>query len=140
MTKSNARPTNVNELFKQVLLQGTLLGAAIATFGVSVGFIVAGEPGSASALIGAAIAIVFNGMTALSVWIGGKLPLGGFYGVVLGGWIVKIVLFIIVIGLLRGAEFIHGPTLFFTLVASILGGLTIDALAVLRARIPTFDE
>ncbi len=114
MSKSNSRPTNVNELFKQVLLQGTLLGAAIA--------------------------IVFNGMTALSVWIGGKLPLGGFYGVVLGGWIVKIVLFIIVIGLLRDAEFIHGPTLFFTLVASILGGLTIDALAVLRARIPTFDE
>ena len=43
MSKPNSRPTNVNELFKQVLLQGTLLGAAIATFGVTIGFIVAGD-------------------------------------------------------------------------------------------------
>jgi hypothetical protein len=139
MSNSSPRPSNTNELFKQVLKQGTLLGAAIATFGISIGFLVAGEAGAASALIGAAIAIVFNGMTALSVWIGGKLPLAGFYGVVLGGWIFKVVIFIVIIAFLRRAEFIDGPTLFFTLVASILGGLAIDAVAVLRARIPVVD-
>ena len=133
------RATNNNELFKQVFKQGTLLGLAIATLGATLGFLVAGEQGTVSALIGAAIAIVFNGLTALSVWVGSKLPIGGFYGIVLGGWIFKIVLFMIAIGLLRKAEFIHGPTLFFSLVAAILGGLTIDALAVMRARIPIVD-
>ena len=42
MSKSNARPTNVNELFKQVLLQGTLLGnvaTAVAVIAVAaIGF------------------------------------------------------------------------------------------------------
>lgn len=133
------RATNTNDLFKKVLKQGTLLGLAIATLGASLGFLVAGEQGTTSALIGAAIAVVFNGLTALSVWIGAKLPLGGFYGLVLGGWIAKILLFMVAIASLKGATFIHGPTLFFALVAAILGGLTIDALAVLRSRIPIVD-
>jgi len=49
------------------------------------------------------------------------------------------VLFIIAIGTLRGATFIDGPILFFTIVTCVLGGLTIDSLAVLRARIPVVE-
>lgn len=134
-----SRVTNTNDLFKLVLKQGTLLAAAIAAFGTGMGFLLAGEKGVNSALIGAGISLVFNTLTALSVWIGSRLPLGGFYGMVLGGWILKIVLFMIAIGTLRGATFIDGPILFFTIVACVLGGLTIDSLAVLRARIPVVD-
>ena len=73
---------------------------------------------------------------ALSVAIGGRLPLGAFFGIVLGGWILKLVGFVLVIGLLKGADFINGPVLFFTLVASILGTLALDSVAVLKARLP----
>jgi energy-converting hydrogenase Eha subunit B len=89
-----------------------------------------------SALIGAAIAFAFVSLTALSVWLGGRLNLGGFYGVVLGGWILKVLIFLIIVGVLRHAEFINGPTLFFTLVASILGSLGIDSWVFLKARLP----
>jgi hypothetical protein len=54
---------------------------------------------------------------------------------VLGGWIVKLVGFIVLIAVLKGATFIAGPVLFFTLVASILGTLVIDSLIVMKSRI-----
>ena len=108
---------------------------AIAVIGGGLGFIFAGIHGLFSALIGAGLALVFSSLTAISVRIGGRLSLGGFFGVVLGGWIVKLVGFIVVIRALKGAEFVAGPVLFFTLVASILGTLIIDSLIVTRSRI-----
>lgn len=130
-----SNPTNTNDLFKLVLKQGTLLAAAIAALGAGMGFLIAGENGTNSALIGALVAFLFNGFTAFTVWLGGKLPLGGFFGLVLGGWLVKIILFMVAMMWLKTLDWIHGPTLFFAIVASILGGLTIDALAVNRARL-----
>jgi hypothetical protein len=126
---------SIAELFKQVFIRGSLLVAAIAVIGSVVGFLVAGMPGLVSALIGAGLALLFVTLTAVSVYVGGKLPLGGFFGVVLGGWVLKLVGFIVLIGALKGADFISGPVLFFTLVASILGTLGIDSVLVLKARI-----
>ena len=111
------------ELFKQVLIRGSILIAAIALIGGLVGFLVAAAAGLTSALIGAGLALVFVSLTAL-------------IGIVLGGWILKLVGFVLVIGLLKGADFINGPVLFFTLVASILGTLALDSVAVLKARLP----
>jgi hypothetical protein len=123
-------------MFKKVLGWGGLLIAAIAVIAGVLGFIFAGTNGLVSALIGAAIAFAFVSLTALSVWLGGKLNLGGFYGVVLGGWILKVLIFLVIVGVLRHASFINGPTLFFTLVASILGTLGIDSWVFLKARLP----
>ncbi|MEO0027551.1 MAG: hypothetical protein RL716_882 [Actinomycetota bacterium] len=127
---------SIAELFKQVFIRGSLLVAAIAVIGSAVGFVVAGMPGLVSALIGAGLTLLFVTLTAVSVYVGGKLPLGGFFGVVLGGWVLKLVGFIVLIGALKGEDFISGPVLFFTLVASILGTLAIDSVLVLKARIP----
>ena len=54
----------------------------------------------------------------------------------LGGWILKVLLFLVLVGVLRHASFINGPTLFFTLVASVLGSLGIDAFVFMKARLP----
>jgi hypothetical protein len=123
-------------MFKKVLGWGALLIAGIAVVASLLGWALAGINGLISALIGAAIAFAFVSLTALSVWLGGRLNLGGFYGVVLGGWILKVLIFLIIVGVLRHAEFINGPTLFFTLVASILGSLGIDSWVFLKARLP----
>jgi hypothetical protein len=45
-----------------------------------------------------------------------------------------------VIAALKGAEFINGPVLFFTLVAAILGTLAVDSVLVLKARIPVIGD
>ena len=130
-----SKPTNISEVFSAVLKQGLYLVAAIAILGGGLGLVFAGVAGLVSGLIGASLALVFGSLTAVSVYFGGKLSLGGFIGVVLGGWIVKLIGFIVLIALLKGAAFIAGPVLFFTLVASILGTLVIDSLIVLKSRI-----
>jgi hypothetical protein len=129
-----------NDMFRRVVILGVALSGGIALLGGLIGFFVAGANGLVSALIGASLTAVFGTLTALSVWFGSKLPLGGFFGLVLGGWLVKIIGFAFVIAALTEATFINGPVLFFTLVASIFGTLAVDTVVVLKARIPVIGD
>jgi hypothetical protein len=132
--------STTNQVFSRVLKLGALLIAAIAVVGGAIGYAVAGSNGLTSALIGSGLALLFVSMTALSVQLGAKLPLAGFFGVVMGGWLLKLVGFIITMALLKSADFINGPVLFFTIVGSVLGALAIDAVVVMRSRIPTYQK
>lgn len=123
-------------LYRKALLLSAILVLGIALIGSALGLLIAGTAGLVSALIGAGVALMFSALTILSVWIGSKLPLAGFYGLVLGGWLVKVLLFAITLGWLQGADFISGPVFFFAVVASVLGGLAIDSWVVLRGRLP----
>jgi hypothetical protein len=62
------------------------------------------------------------------------------HGVVLGGWIVKLVGFMVLVASLRTADFIVGPVLFGSLVVSILGSLALDAIVFTKARIPSYES
>lgn len=131
---------NVNTVFRKVLVQGSLLILAIAFIGSVAGGLAAGMPGVLAAVIGSAMTLVFVSLTALSVWLGGKLGLGAFFGIVMGGWLVKIIIFIVLVKVLLGNTAINGPTFFFTVVAAILGSLVVDSFAVLKARIPVVEN
>lgn len=129
-----------SQLFKRVLGWGAILIGGIALIASVLGYLLVGQKGLVSALIGASMALVFVSLTALSVWIGGKFSLGGFFGMVMGGWLLKVVLFLVLVGVLKRATFINGPTLFLTLVASIMGSLAIDSLVFFRARLPMGEQ
>jgi hypothetical protein len=87
-------------------------------------------------LVGAAVAFVFVSLTALSVLIGGKLSLGGFYAVVLGGWLLKVVIFIGTIAIIKQIDGLNRVAIFATIVASVLGSLAVDGFVVTKSRIP----
>jgi hypothetical protein len=127
---------SASAIFKRVLSRGSILIAGIAAVGGTIGAIIAGMPGLFSALIGAAMTFVFVTLTALSVWIGGRLPLGGFFGVVMGAWLVKLVSFIVVVRALQDMDWIAPKVLGFTLIAAILASLAVDAISVSKARQP----
>ncbi len=127
---------NPQTVFTKVLKLGTLLIVSIAILGSAIGFFAAGLPGLFGALAGAAIALVFVSLTALSVLVGSKLSLGAFYGIVLGGWLLKMVLFMIAISVLLQIEDLNGVAVFGTLVPSILGSLAVDAYVVTKSKIP----
>ena len=134
------RATTSSQLFRTVLIQGAILTCAIAILGGLLALWAVGMPGLISALIGSAIALSFTSLTAIAVWVGGKLPLGGFYGLVLGGWLAKVIVFVLILSVLNRVDGLHRPTIFFTIVASVLGGLAIDAVAVLRSRVPVVES
>jgi len=128
------------QVFAKALKLSALLVVSVALICSIIGYLVVGVDGLWTALIGSAIALVFTSLTVLSVLFGARLPLGGFYGLVLGGWLLKIVLFALLMAALQRMDFIHGPTLFFAIVLSVLGSLSIDSWVVLRSRIPTIDS
>ena len=131
--------TSADQLFKKVLGQTALLTGLIASLGSLAGYFVESINGVVSALIGAGLAFAFGALTVVSMIIGRRLSLAGFFGVVMGGWLVKLIGFALLARSLQGAEFINGPVLFLTLVAAILGSLVIDSIAVLSARIPVVE-
>ena len=132
--------TGTGQLFKRVLTWGGALVGGIALLAGLGGWFITGINGVFSALVGAAIAFGFVSLTAVSIWLGGRLGIGAFSGIVLGGWILKVVVFLAVVALLRRADWVDGPLLFITLVASVIGTLAIDSYVFLKARLPMGSE
>ncbi|NBX94401.1 MAG: hypothetical protein EBQ79_02220 [Actinobacteria bacterium] len=134
---------SLSTVMARVLKLGSLLVLAIALLGSLVGFLVIGISGVYAALIGSGAAFLFTALTALSVLIGSKLNLAGFLGAVLGGWLVKMVLFLIGFSMLNKAEWLtreSRPIVFFTVVAAVIGGLVIDTMIVSKARLTATEE
>ena len=134
------QPTSTPVL-RDVLKYGLILAGIIAVLGMVLGGIFAGWVGVTSALIGTVMAAVFLGITALSIlianrFIGSDLFVGLFFGIVLGGWIVKFVLFIVLAILLRDQPWINPTVLFLSLIAGVIGSLVVDMIVVFRSRIP----
>jgi drug/metabolite transporter (DMT)-like permease len=134
------RPSST-PVFQSVLRWGLILAVAIAVVGGVVGFLAAGTPGLVSALIGALIGGLFLGVTAASILFANRLSRGdmlhpAYFGVILGAWLLKFVLFLVIVFLLREQPWIDGTVLFLTLVAGVLGTLAIDVIVVARSRIP----
>ena len=131
---------NAQSIIKNVLVRGSVLLVAIAAVASLIGYLFSGVAGLISALIGAGMTLLFVSLTALSVLIGAKLPLGGFFGVVMGGWLVKIVSFMVLVSVLQGVDGLDRKVLGFTLIASILGSLALDAYTVLKSRQPILEN
>lgn len=134
---------SLSTVMARVLKLGSLLVLAIALLGSLVGYLAIGLSGVYAALIGSGAAFLFTALTALSVLIGSKLNLAGFLGAVLGGWLVKMVLFLIGFSMLNRAEWLTRearPIVFFTVVAAVIGGLVIDTMIVSKARLTATEE
>jgi hypothetical protein len=123
---------------------GAVLTVAIIIVGSIIGYLLGGVPGLVSALLGAGVTAVFMGLTAASFVVASrvaKLPEGiaVYYGIILGTFLVKFVIFLVLVISLRGVHWLN-PTIFgFTIIAAVLGTLVVDALALQRGRVPYVD-
>ena len=125
----------------RALVYGAILTVAIAVVGSIIGYLVAGTPGLVSALVGAGLTALFMGFTALSIVIASRVTKGEpsstlFFGIVLGMWLLKFVIFIVILVLLRNQPFIVPLIMFFSILAAVIGSLAVDVIAFVRARVP----
>lgn len=124
---------------------GGILAGVILVVGAILGFLLAGVPGLLGALIGTLMAVVFMGITAASILAANRfassdLFVGAFFGIVLGGWILKFVVFIVLVVVLREADWLNTTALFLSLVAGVLASLAVDVIVVAKSRLPYVSD
>jgi hypothetical protein len=132
-------------ILKRILAYGGILAVAIAIVGSIVGFLVAGSVGLVSAIIGTVMAVVFLGITAASIVLATRVAKGdllnvAFFGIVMGAWLLKLILFVVLIVILKDQPWIHTQVLFTTVVIAVIGTLVVDVVVIARSRLPYVSD
>ncbi|UYP20345.1 hypothetical protein OED52_07370 [Rhodococcus sp. Z13] len=109
-----------------------LIALAVVSSVISV--IVAGTPGLWGALIGAAVGGGFILFTALGVLLTSKMPAMTAGAVLLGTWLLKLILAIVVMGSLDSMDFYSRNALVLTIVFALVIVLGAETYGVLSTR------
>lgn len=138
-------PVSSTPILRTVLVWAGIVTGTLAVIGGVVGFLVAGTAGLWSALVGVLVAAAFLGITVASIlvanrWYGDPLYVPVFFAIVLGGWILKFIVFFVILIVLRGQPWIDPIVFFVAVVVSILASLAVDAVVLLRMRVPHVSD
>jgi hypothetical protein len=140
-----ARRPSSTPVLRTALVWGGIVTVVLLVVGAVVGFSVGGAGGLGSALAGVAVSAFFLAVTAASIlianrWFGDPLYVPIFFGIVLGGWLLKLVLFIVAIVVLREQAWVSPVIFYVALVVSVVASLAVDVVVLLRMRIPSASD
>lgn len=138
-------PVSSTPILRTILVWYSLATGILVVAGAIGGYLVSGVTGLWSALVGVLLAAVFLAITALSIlianrWYGDPLYVPIFFGVVLGGFIVKFVVVIVALLILRAQPWIDPIVFFIAAVAAVLTSLVVDMVTIVRLRVPTVSD
>jgi hypothetical protein len=127
------------------LRDGAIFAGAVAVVAGIIGLLVSGVPGLIGGLLGAALSFVYLGLTAVSFLVaarvtGNDLSSPLFFGIILGVWVIKLVLFVVLAVWLRGQTWLDPTVFFVTVIVAVIGSLVIDSVAVARTRVPYVSD
>ena len=139
------RSLSSTPILRTALVWGGIVTVVLLIAAAAVGFAVGGPGGLGSALVGVAVSAVFLAVTAVSIlianrWFGDALYVPIFFGIVLGGWLLKLVLFIVAIVILRGQDWVDPVVFYVALVVSVVASLAVDVVVLLRMRVPSASD
>ncbi|MCU1407190.1 MAG: hypothetical protein JWQ43_3493 [Glaciihabitans sp.] len=131
-------------ILRRALIYGAWLALAIAVIGSIIGYLVAGGSGVASALVGTVMAAVFLGITSGSILLANRASKSdmfnpAFFVTVMGGWLLKFILFLVIVFLLKDQDWVQPVVLFLSIVAGVIGSLAVDVIVVATSRQPYVD-
>lgn len=140
-----ASPVSSTPILRTVLVWAGVVTGGLAIVGGLIGFLVAGTDGLWSALVGVLVAAGFLSITVASIlianrWYGDPLYVPVFFGIVLGGWILKFLVFIVILLVLRGQPWIEPTVFFLAVVVSVLASLAVDVVVLMRMRVPHVSD
>lgn len=127
-------------MLKRTLIWGWIAAGVLAFLGGIIGYVVAGGVGALSAVLGAVFAAVFLGVTAASIVIATRFDVAAFFGIVLGAWLLKFIIFLVAAVLLKNQPWINAPVLFLTMIVGIIVSLTLDVIVVSKSRMPYVSD
>jgi hypothetical protein len=131
-------------VYARSLRLGGLVALAIALVGSVIGYMVTGLPGVFGALMGAGLALVFMGLTAVSILVGKRVASDAsfdprFFGIVLGAWVLKLIVFVVAAIWLRGQTWLDPATFAIAAIVAVVGLLVADVVAFQTTRTPYVD-
>lgn len=128
----------VREVFRRAFRDMLVLVGVLAVVGVGVGALVADPPAAGvwAAVIAVAVTLVFSGSTVLAMLLTSRSSMAAASGALVGSWIVKMLVLIVVFAALRGADFYHRGVFVTVVLVGVLGSVLLDYRAVARARVP----
>jgi hypothetical protein len=140
-----SNPVSSTPILRTVLVWSAVVTATLAVLGAIVGFLVGGTSGLWSALVGVLVAALFLGITGASIlianrWYGDPIYVPIFFAIVLGGWILKFIVFIVALLVLRGQPWVDPTVFFVAVVVSVLASLAVDVAVLLRMRVPHVSD
>jgi ATP synthase protein I len=137
VTARNRHADSVRTLAAAMLRTGVLFAAVATVVSLAVAAATAGWPGLYGAAVGAAVGFVSSLLTIAMMWASAPLPVESLFGVVLGGYTVKIFALLVVAFPLRQVEAFHPMALALTVLAVVVAWAAAEVVAFRRTRIPT---
>jgi hypothetical protein len=123
-------------ILRQAMRDTFVLVLALLALGSVVGALVAGAAGVWGAVLGAGVAAFFCGTTIWSMQRTVGAPPAQMAAFVMGAWLAKIVVLLIVLVLLRNADFYNPYVFGAVLLVGVIGSALLDYRAVARGRMP----
>lgn len=138
-------PVSSTPILRRTLLWSAVATVVLAIVAAVVGFAVAQGEGLVSGLLGILLAAVFLAITGISIlvanrWYGDPIYVQLFFAIVLGGWLLKLGVFIVVMIVLSGQPWIVPMVFFLSIVAGVLMSLAIDVVVLTRMRLPHVSD
>lgn len=126
----------VRAVFRTALRDVLVLLGALTVLGVAIGALVSGLPGVWGALLGVGVALLFSATTVWAMLRTVDASPSTTAGVVMGSWLVKMVVLIVILVVLRGMDFYDRWVFAAVLLVGVIGSAVLDYRAVSRGRIP----
>lgn len=138
-------PVSSTPILRRTLIWSSVAAAVLAVIAAVIGLATAGTNGLWSGLTGVLLAFLFLGITGGSIlfanrWFGDPLYVQLFFAIVLGGWLLKIGVFVVLMIVLRGQPWIEPLVFFLSLVAGIAMSLIVDVIVLTRMRLPNVSD
>jgi hypothetical protein len=134
--RPGAAPTGLVAPMRRVLKVGGVAAAIALPVSALIGMLVAGSAGAWGSLIGMGLAVWFFAVTVGVALVTARMDPTRLGIWVLGSWLVKVVVLIVVLALLRDADFYSRPALFAALLVGTAGSLLLEARIVTTTRVP----
>ncbi|WP_323742224.1 hypothetical protein [Microbacterium sp. UFMG61] len=138
-------PVSSNPILRKTLIWSAVSMVILALVAGAIGLLVGGGEGLISGLLGVVLAMLFLGITALSIlianrWFGDPLYVQLFFAIVLGGWLLKVGLFVVIMIVLSGQPWIEPMVFFLSIVTGVVATLVIDVIVITRMRLPNVSD
>jgi Zn-dependent protease with chaperone function len=129
----------------RALRWGAISTVALIIVAGGIGYLVADTPGLWGGVVGALFSGLFVALTAGSIAFGNhfidrSFYLPAFFGIVMGSWVLKFIIFLVAAFILTGQEWLNLRTLFVTIVVGVVLSLALDVWIMLTSRIPTVSD